>query len=121
MQRSVMWVVLAGALWGTTGTAAFFLGSDVSPVAIGAATMGLGGIVLAAIDGASTLALWRDRRDDQALRDRLAEDGYVMLRGALDPSAVRDAAATALASLRRSRPEAFASTDFSFSIKRQKG
>ena len=56
-------------------------------------------------------ALWRDRRDDQALRDRLAEDGYVMLRGALDPSAVRDAAATALASLRRSRPEAFASAD----------
>jgi len=62
MQRSVMWVVLAGALWGTTGTAAFFLGPDVSPVAIGAATMGLGGIVLAAIGGASTLALWRDRR-----------------------------------------------------------
>ena len=62
MQRSVLWVVLAAGLWGTTGTAAFYMGPDVSPVAIGAATMGLGGVVLAAWGGRATLALWKDTR-----------------------------------------------------------
>ena len=60
MQRSVLWVVLAASLWGTTGTAAFFLGPDVSPVAIGAVTMGVGGVILALWGGTATLALWRD-------------------------------------------------------------
>ena len=60
MQRSVMWVVLAASLWGTTGTAAFFLGADVSPLAIGAVTMGVGGVLLALWGGTATLALWRD-------------------------------------------------------------
>jgi drug/metabolite transporter, DME family len=60
MQRSVMWVVLAAFLWGTTGTAAFFLGADVSPLAIGAVTMGVGGVLLALWGGTATLALWRD-------------------------------------------------------------
>jgi DME family drug/metabolite transporter len=55
-----MWVVLAASLWGTTGTAAFFLGADVSPLAIGAVTMGVGGVLLALWGGTATLALWRD-------------------------------------------------------------
>jgi DME family drug/metabolite transporter len=55
-----MWVVLAAFLWGTTGTAAFFLGADVSPLAIGAVTMGVGGVLLALWGGTATLALWRD-------------------------------------------------------------
>jgi len=61
MQRSVLWVVLAASLWGTTGTAAFFLGPDVSPLAIGAVTMGVGGLILALWGGTATLGLWRDR------------------------------------------------------------
>ena len=60
MQRSVLWVMLAATLWGTTGTAAFFLGPDVSQLAIGAVTMGLGGVLLALWGGTATLALWRD-------------------------------------------------------------
>jgi len=42
-------VVLASALWGTTGTAATFLSSDVSPLATGSATMAIGGALLFAI------------------------------------------------------------------------
>lgn len=60
MQRSVLGVAMAAILWGTTGTAAFFLGADVSPLAIGAVTMGVGGAVLALWGGQATLALWRD-------------------------------------------------------------
>lgn len=52
-------------------------------------------------------ALWLDR-DDAALRARLADDGYVLLRRALDPAAVRAAARCVLRALRRARPEAFA-------------
>ena len=39
-------VVVACVLWGTTGTAASFLPDDVSPLATGASTMGIGGILL---------------------------------------------------------------------------
>lgn len=39
-------LVLASLLWGTTGTAASFLPEDVSPLAIGASTMGVGGLLL---------------------------------------------------------------------------
>lgn len=39
-------LVLACLLWGTTGTTATFLPDDVSPLAVGAATMGLGGVLL---------------------------------------------------------------------------
>ena len=52
-------------------------------------------------------ALWR-ARDDAALRARLADDGYVLLRRALDPAAVRAAARCVLRALRSARPEAFA-------------
>ena len=39
-------LVLASVLWGTTGTAASFLPDDVSPLAIGASTMTVGGALL---------------------------------------------------------------------------
>jgi DME family drug/metabolite transporter len=43
---AVLAVVIASLLWGTTGTAATFLPDAVSPLAIGAATMGIGGLLL---------------------------------------------------------------------------
>jgi DME family drug/metabolite transporter len=39
-------LVVACLLWGTTGTTATFFPDDVSPLAVGAATMGLGGLLL---------------------------------------------------------------------------
>ena len=39
-------LVAASVLWGTTGTAAAFMPDGVSPLAIGAATMGIGGVAL---------------------------------------------------------------------------
>jgi DME family drug/metabolite transporter len=42
----VVALVLASLLWGTTGTTASFLPDDVSPLAIGASTMGIGGVLL---------------------------------------------------------------------------
>ena len=60
MSRPVLLVMAAALLWGTTGTAAFWLGVDVSPLAIGAATMGIGGVVLALVGGQSSLAVLRD-------------------------------------------------------------
>jgi DME family drug/metabolite transporter len=39
-------LIVASLLWGTTGTAASFLGDEVSPIAIGACTMAVGGILL---------------------------------------------------------------------------
>jgi drug/metabolite transporter, DME family len=39
-------ILAAAVLWGTTGTAASFLPADVSPLATGAATMALGGLLL---------------------------------------------------------------------------
>lgn len=44
--RAVLAVVLASLLWGTTGTVATFLPETVSPIAVGASTMGAGGILL---------------------------------------------------------------------------
>jgi DME family drug/metabolite transporter len=48
-------LVTACALWGTTGVVATFMTDDVSPLAVGAFTMGVGGIVLLAIT-------WRSAR-----------------------------------------------------------
>jgi len=59
--RSAMLVVVAALLWGTTGTAAFFIGTEVSPVAIGAATMGFGGVVLALLGGMGSARVLLDR------------------------------------------------------------
>jgi drug/metabolite transporter, DME family len=42
-------LVLASILWGTTGTAASLLPDDVSPIAVGASTMTIGGLLLFAI------------------------------------------------------------------------
>lgn len=62
MSPSVLLVMAAAVLWGTTGTAAFWLGADVSPLAIGAATMGIGGVILALVGGQSSLDVLRDGR-----------------------------------------------------------
>lgn len=61
MAKAMMLVVLAATLWGTTGTAAFWLGTEASPLAIGAATMGIGGVILAVSGGARTVAVVGDR------------------------------------------------------------
>lgn len=66
--RSIAGVVallLASLLWGTTGTTATFFPDDVSPLAIGACTMGVGGLLLVA---ASPRPTWRVLRDRSARR-----------------------------------------------------
>lgn len=53
-------LVLASLLWGTTGTAASFMPSSVSPIAIGASTMTVGGLLLFASAARPALAALRD-------------------------------------------------------------
>ncbi|CAN5579130.1 EamA family transporter [soil metagenome] len=53
-------LVLASLLWGTTGTAASFMPDSVSPLAIGAATMTIGGLLLFAFSARSALRAVRD-------------------------------------------------------------
>jgi len=53
-------LVLASVLWGTTGTAASFLPDNVSPLAIGASTMALGGILLFVVSAKPAIAALRD-------------------------------------------------------------
>ena len=53
-------LILASLLWGTTGTAASFLPANVSPLAIGASTMTLGGVLLFATSARSSWAVLRD-------------------------------------------------------------
>ena len=53
-------LVLASVLWGTTGTAASFLPDDVSPLAVGASTMAIGGILLFGVSVKSALVALRD-------------------------------------------------------------
>ncbi|MDJ0335289.1 EamA family transporter [Salinibacterium sp. G-O1] len=53
-------LILASLLWGTTGTAASFLPDDVSPLAVGASTMTMGGILLFAIAAKAAIASLRD-------------------------------------------------------------
>lgn len=57
----VLAVVLASLLWGTTGTSASFLPDDVSPLAVGAATMGVGGLLLFAVTARQATGVLRDR------------------------------------------------------------
>jgi DME family drug/metabolite transporter len=52
--------VLASVLWGTTGTAASAMPGSVSPVAIGAATMTIGGLLLAATAARGVRAVLRE-------------------------------------------------------------
>jgi len=58
----VIALVLASLLWGTTGTTASFLPDDVSPLAIGASTMGIGGLLLFAATARVSIGVLRDRR-----------------------------------------------------------
>ena len=53
-------LVIASLLWGTTGTAASFMPQSVSPVAIGAATMAIGGVLLFAFSARGALGAIRD-------------------------------------------------------------
>ncbi|HET8895661.1 MAG TPA: EamA family transporter [Protaetiibacter sp.] len=55
----VLAVVIASLLWGTTGTTATFLPQEVSPLATGAATMGVGGLLLVATAPRLSLAVLR--------------------------------------------------------------
>nr|WP_218888578.1 EamA family transporter [Saccharopolyspora hordei] len=55
-------VLLASALWGTTGTAASFAPAGAGPLSIGAATMGLGGLLLLALAGRSAWRVLRSGR-----------------------------------------------------------
>lgn len=57
----VLALVVASLLWGTTGTSASFLPDDVSPIAIGASTMGVGGLLLFAVTVRSATGVLRDR------------------------------------------------------------
>lgn len=56
----VIAIVLACLLWGTTGTTATLLPDEVSPLAIGAATMGLGGVLLFVTAPRMSRAVLRD-------------------------------------------------------------
>jgi drug/metabolite transporter, DME family len=57
---SALWaLVAASVLWGTTGTAATFVSDSVSPVAIGAATMAIGGALLFVVSARGSLATIR--------------------------------------------------------------
>lgn len=60
MNRAALALILASILWGTTGTAASFLPADVSPLAIGSATMGVGGLLLFALSMRPSLSALRD-------------------------------------------------------------
>lgn len=57
----ILALVVASLLWGTTGTTATLLPDTVSPIAIGAATMGLGGVLLAVTAPRLTAAVLRER------------------------------------------------------------
>jgi drug/metabolite transporter, DME family len=59
--RHIAALIVASILWGTTGTAASFLPSTVSPLAVGASTMGIGGILLFLVSARASLAAIRDR------------------------------------------------------------
>ena len=58
--RSAVWALIgASVLWGTTGTAASFLGGAVSPLAVGASTMTIGGALLFALSARGSIAALR--------------------------------------------------------------
>lgn len=61
MRRASVALVLASVLWGTTGTAASLLPDTVSPVAVGAATMGVGGILLFGLSARRAARVLGDR------------------------------------------------------------
>ncbi|MGI5261707.1 DMT family transporter [Streptomyces angustmyceticus] len=61
-RRGPLPVLIAALTWGTTGTAAHFAPTAASPLAIGAVTMGCGGLILLALAGRSVLPLLRAGR-----------------------------------------------------------
>ena len=60
MNGAIVALVLASVLWGTTGTAASFLDDSISPIAIGASTMAIGGLLLFSVSARSSLRALRD-------------------------------------------------------------
>lgn len=69
-------MLLAAFLWGTTGTAASFAPAAASPLSIGAATMGVGGVLLLVIAGRSALDVLRAGRTGLLLVGALAVAVY---------------------------------------------
>ncbi len=61
MSRAAVALILASILWGTTGTAASFLPAEVSPLAVGSATMGVGGALLFAVSLRTSVSVLGDR------------------------------------------------------------
>ncbi len=60
-RRSGAWaLILASLFWGTTGTAASFMPENVSPVAIGASTMAIGGLLLFIVSARASIAAIQD-------------------------------------------------------------
>ncbi len=53
--------LVAATLWGTTGTTAYLIGGALSPLVIGAATMGFGGLILFVIGGQASFRLLSSR------------------------------------------------------------
>ncbi len=51
-------LVLSCLMWGTTGTVAAFMTPDVSPLAVGAFTMGVGGLLLGLFTLRHVVAVW---------------------------------------------------------------
>ena len=68
-------ILIAAVLWGTTGTAASFLPAGVPPVATGAATMSIGGLLLFAV---SPRASWAALRNSGTRRWLLAGGACVV-------------------------------------------
>ena len=60
MNRATLALIVASILWGTTGTAASLLPADVSPLAVGSATMGVGGTVLFGMSMRPAISALRD-------------------------------------------------------------
>ncbi|HEY4224649.1 MAG TPA: EamA family transporter [Pseudolysinimonas sp.] len=58
----VLALLVASLLWGTTGTTASFLPHGVSPIAVGASTMGIGGVLLFVTGPRLSLGVLRDPR-----------------------------------------------------------
>ena len=61
ISTGVVPIVIASLLWGTTGTAAYFLPADVSPLATGAATMAIGGGLLFLLSARGSVHAIADR------------------------------------------------------------
>ena len=56
----VIALVIASLLWGTTGASASFFPANVSPIAVGASTMGIGGLLLFTATFRTSIRVLRD-------------------------------------------------------------